>query len=130
MKNFYILTKITGKQGKLNNSQIYTLTFVDNETLQEYECVVDTTYRNYTRSRWNEIIDGEIYGCYSNLKRSSAKTSKGKEVINADSYPVLEERETLDTINEYIKAKRKAINKQKLPTEPTTQFATLFEFME
>jgi len=127
MKN-YLLTKITGKLGKLNGSQIYTLTFVDADTLDTLECVVDTTYRNYTRSRWNEVIDNELYGMYTNLVRSSSKTSKGKQVINADSYPQLEERNTQSELEDYIKAKRKQINKQKLPLETVGPLATLFDF--
>ena len=86
----YILTDITRKEGKLNYSDIWEVTWVDLVDLQVYATVVDATYRNYTRSNWHNIVNGPIpYGLYSGLRKTAKKDKDGLPVISADSHPAL-----------------------------------------
>ena len=120
-----MLYEIVSKRGKLNGSTIYTLTFIDTEDLTKYECIVDTTYKNYTRCRWNDIIASKAYGLYSNLTRSTRTTNKGTKVIDADSVPQFIERNTHDEMNDYIKAKQRELDKKNQYVNPV--FAELFD---
>ena len=79
MAKEYILSDITCRNGRLNQSLIYDLTFIDLE-LQVYVMIVDTSYRNY--SKWQHIIDTESFGAYTGLRRTNA--------INQDRLPVLD----------------------------------------
>ena len=86
----YILTDITPKIGSKNNSWIWDITFVDLVDLQVYMCVVDESYRNYTRSGWHNIVAGAIpYGLYTGLRRTARTDKDGLPVISADSHPAL-----------------------------------------
>jgi len=90
MAREFLLTNIERKQGRLNHEDIYDLTFLDVEDLTIYACVVDTSYRNYTRSGWDRIIaDPTPYGIYAQLIRTQRRNRDGFQVISADSYPCL-----------------------------------------
>jgi hypothetical protein len=86
----YILTDITPKQGHLNGTYIYDITFVDLVDLQVYMCVVDESYRNFTRSHWDTIVTGSVpYGLYAGLRKTAKRDKDGLPVISADSHPQL-----------------------------------------
>lgn len=86
----YILTDITAKHGRMNQSMIFDITFVDLVDLQVYMCVVDESYRNYTRSGWHNIVAGSIpYGLYTGLRKTAKRDKDGLPVISADSHPAL-----------------------------------------
>lgn len=86
----YILTDITRKEGKLNYSDIWEITFVDLVDLQVYATVVDSTYRNYTRSGWHNLVNGPVpYGLYTGLRKTAKRDKDGLPVISADSHPAL-----------------------------------------
>jgi hypothetical protein len=86
----YILSHIEPKLGHLNNTRIYDITFVDLVDLQVYMCVVDESYRNFTRSHWDTIVTGSIpYGLYTGLRKTAKKDREGLSVISADSIPQL-----------------------------------------
>ena len=103
MDREYILTEIERKSGKLNGSIIYVFHLIDTETLEKYESVIDTSYRNYTRCGWDQIINSQSpLGIYKGLRITTAKTNKGKKVINADSYPIQVASATMDQIIEIV----------------------------
>jgi hypothetical protein len=85
-----ILTQVHRKLGKLNHEDIYDITFVDIETLEIYMTVVDSSYRNYTRSGWDRIVSSENpYGLYSGLRKTAKRNTEGFTVVSADSHPQL-----------------------------------------
>lgn len=114
--NTYILYDITEKRGKYNDSTIYTLHWLDVDTLDQYEMIVDSTYRNY--NYWTDIIFGDWCGVYTNLKRSVKQTVKKKKVLDADSKARKIEDLTMDDIIKYVEYKKKP--------QPSA-FDTLFE---
>jgi hypothetical protein len=84
----YILADIERKIGSKNHSWIYDITFVNPETLEVCMCVVDESYRNY--SKWQHLVTGTIpYGIYTGLRRINRKDKDGVQVINADHAPQL-----------------------------------------
>lgn len=88
MATEYILCDIERKIGNKNHSWIYDVTFVEPETLEVYMCVVDESYRNYTK--WEHLVKGNIpYGIYTGLRRTSRQDKNGIRVINADFAPQL-----------------------------------------
>jgi len=113
----YILYEITEKTGKLNGSKIYTLQWIDVDTLQQYEMIVDSTYRNF--NYWQEIIFGDWCGVYTNLKRSLRQTVKKKNVLDADSKAQMTEVLTMEDVMRYVQYKSK-------PKQ--SNFDNLFEF--
>ena len=119
-----ILTEIEQKDGKLNQSRIYVFHWIDCETYERYETIVDTTYRNYTRCKWNEIINSSNpLGIYTDLRITPAKTKKGKVVIDADSKPKKITNMTMDEIIEVIEVRIKQQTKE-------TMFEQLFEVIK
>ena len=87
MAKNYILSDITPKIGSINQSWIWDLTWVDPDDLAVYMMIVDSSYRNY--SRWRNIIDNNILGAYTGLKRTSKLDKNGQRVMSADSHPQL-----------------------------------------
>ena len=85
-----ILVDIERKTGKLNHQDIYDVTWLDPETMEIWITIVDSSYRNYTRSNWDRIVAGDIvYGEYSGLIRTARINKDRLRVINADSHPQL-----------------------------------------
>ena len=84
-----ILSDITAKMGRYNEDYIYELTWVDIETLQVYSTIVDCTYRNYTRSGWDTIINNKQLGIYDRLRLTAKQDKDALPVISADSHPRL-----------------------------------------
>ena len=83
-----ILADITAKTGRLNEDLIYDITFVCPETLDIFMTVVDSTYKNYTRNHWDQIVrDPEPFGLYSGLRVTDKQDKAGTRVITADSKP-------------------------------------------
>jgi hypothetical protein len=102
-----LLTDITPKLGRLNNSYIYDVTFVDIETLEVSMCVVDESYRNYMRSGWDRIVTGAVpYGLYTGLRRTARRDRDGLPVISADSHPQLVEPMALQEIIHIIEVRQ------------------------
>jgi hypothetical protein len=86
----YLLTDIVRKIGSYNQSFIYDITFVDLVDLQVYMCVVDESFRNYTRSGWHNLVHGDVpYGLYAGLRRTAGRDRDGLPIISADSHPAL-----------------------------------------
>ena len=88
----YILSDVVRKTGIKHYQDIYELTWVDIESLEVLITIVDTTYRNYTRSHWDQIVTKENpLGIYTGLRRTEQSTQDQLQVISADSYPSLVE---------------------------------------
>lgn len=87
MTTEYLLYEIREKMGKLNGDKIWTLGFADINTGEEYACVIDSTYRNYTRDGWSEYLHSpEPYGIYTGLKRApSANSKRGEQILHGDA---------------------------------------------
>jgi hypothetical protein len=82
-----ILCDITPKQGRLNQSDIWDLTWLDTQEHRVRQMIVDSSYRNY--DRWRHIIDNHQLGEYAGIRRSSRQTQRGQSVMSADSHPQL-----------------------------------------
>ena len=114
----YILYDITHKQGKLNSSTIYTLYWFNTQRPSEqYEMIVDSTYRNY--KQWREIIDTKLLGEYTGIKISTKMTNKKRKVLDADSKAYLEHALTEQDIVEYVSKFSR--------TQKETTYNSLFE---
>lgn len=107
MSKLYILSDITRKIGKKNQSWIYELTWLDPDTLDVYAMIVDESYRNY--AKWADIIEQEALGIYSNLRRKGGTDKDDLPIMNADSSAHLEQSLTHDEIITYIEAKQKEL---------------------
>jgi len=78
--------------GIKNYADIYEITWVDIESLEVLMTIVDSTYRNYTRSHWDQIVTKENpLGIYTGLRRTAQTTQDRLTIISADSYPSLVE---------------------------------------
>jgi hypothetical protein len=87
MAKQYVLTDITRKLGRLNQSDIWDLTWLDTDQLKIYMMVVDSSYRNY--SKWRHIIDNNCLGIYTGMRLTNRRDHDGVEVMSADSQPQL-----------------------------------------
>lgn len=106
----YILTDITPKLGRLNNTRIYDITFVDIVDLQVLMCVVDESYRNFTRCHWDTIVTGSVpYGLYAGLRRTSRRDKDNLPVISADSHPQLVDPMTIAEVNRILEIRREQL---------------------
>lgn len=83
----YLLTEIVTQQGRINNTTIYRLTFVDLDTVRVFHLTVDTSYKNYTRSGWDRICDQRQFGVYTGLSTTNRTDTQGLPVLTADSRP-------------------------------------------
>ena len=109
-----ILSDITEREGHINNSTIYELTWVDIESLKVWTTTVDTAYRNYTRSGWHTVIEQRLLGLYTNLI-ATVKTDRDRlSVINADSHPQLVEQMREAEIVEVIEQRQQDLQTQGL----------------
>lgn len=88
----------------------YELTFADADNIDAFVCYVDPNHTNY--NEWKAICedDDNLY-VISNLVQKTKynkplTTRDGWNIINADSDPVIEDKDTVDkmrrTIHEYI----------------------------
>jgi len=90
MAKTLILADVTTKIGHLNGTYIHDVTLLDPVDLQLHTCVVDESYRNYTRSGWDKILERPIqYGLYGGLRETKKTNKEGFPVISADSRPLL-----------------------------------------
>lgn len=112
MAKQYVLTDITRKLGRLNESDIWDLTWLDTDELKIYMMVVDSSYRNY--SKWQYIIDNNCLGIYAGLKRTNRQDHDGVDVMSADSQPQLV---SLSTEDEIFKIVEWCHTQRKCPTE-------------
>lgn len=95
----YILISIEQKPSKINNSTIYVITWFDEDTLDQYETIIDDSYRNFKRNGWQEILNStHPYGRYNGLKQAMRKTQRGVKVLDADSVPYKTETLSVDEI--------------------------------
>jgi hypothetical protein len=114
MAKEYSLSDVTSKIGPKHGSYIYDITFVDVETLEVLMCVVDESFRNYTRSGWNNLLAGDIpYGIYTGLRRKSKQNHAGIWVIDADSYPMMTAPLTETEVIEIIEIRQAQLTQPK-----------------
>jgi hypothetical protein len=118
----WILKKIDTKMGKKHGLPIYKLTFVDPETMMEYEMIVDEAMRNYNRCGWNNILNSdEPYGIYTGLRvKPNEKSESRKPVLTADSRVTHEMNATQSQAEELVR-------KLKNQREVGNVFDSLFE---
>jgi len=86
MATKYILIDREESESRLNGVRMWRLTFycVDDGTF--HEMTVDSSYRNFTRSGWNHVVESDSpWGVYLGLKRSRRVTRQGRSVVSADS---------------------------------------------
>ena len=89
-KKEYVLVDIDEHMGRLNGTTMWRITWVDGQDSSIWETTVDPTYRNFTRSGWDRIVESENpWGVYTGLVRSSRTTEGGVAVLTADSHPQL-----------------------------------------
>ena len=124
MSNLYALIDVQEKQSRINpGALVYQLKWIDLDTLAIYTTAVDTSYRNYTRSHWDQYIRDPItWGIYSGLKRSARQDQHGGIVISADSHPHCEY--IFLTQNQSIEFVEELVN-HRYP-DPLRQFNHLF----
>ena len=101
-----ILSDITRRHGHINDSEIFELTWVEVETLGVWTTIVDTAYRNYTRSGWAEIIDHNQLGIYNGLIATVKRDRDQLQVVSADSYPQLVAAMTEQEIEQLIEIRQ------------------------
>ena len=109
MAREYILTDIKTKQGRLNNTYIHDLTWLDPEDLTIYMTIVDESYRNYTRSGWDRIIDLNQLGVYTGLIRTAKRNTDNLQVLSADSYPQLVDTVTDREIEQFVDVRQQQL---------------------
>jgi hypothetical protein len=98
-----ILVNVERKIGRLNHEDIYDVTWLDPETMQIWMTIVDSSYRNFTRSNWDRIVTGDIiYGEYRGLIRTARVNRDGLPVISADSHPQLVTPMTLREVEQVV----------------------------
>ena len=91
MKKQYLLVDITEEISRLNGSTCWHITFLDLDDYSTWEMFVDSCYRNFSRSNWDQVVYAENpYGIYSNLKRSKKTSKRGNGILNADSHPEMD----------------------------------------
>ena len=72
--------------------------------------VVDTSYRNYTRSGWDRIVaQDQPYGLYSGLIKTKRRDRDGQPVVSADSHPQLIEPFTADEVFNYVESRKEQL---------------------
>lgn len=107
----YILVNIETKPSKINDSQIYIITWLDENTLEKFETIIDDSYRNFKRNGWFDIVTNpKPFGRYNGLRPALRKTQKGKKVLDADSYPRKLDSLTEDDIIDIIAKKQNKDN--------------------
>lgn len=105
-----ILADITCKQGKLHNTYIYDITWVDIVDLTVYMTVVDESMRNWTRSHWDIICTGDTpHGLYTGLIKTARRDKDGLQVISADSMPNCITPLTAREVEQAIEARKEAL---------------------
>lgn len=110
MAREYILSDIERKIGTKHNTWIWDITWVELDTLDVYMTVVDESMRNYERSGWNNIVNGDIpYGSYTGLIRTARTDKNGLKVISADSHPQLVTPLTVREIEQLIEYQQQHI---------------------
>jgi hypothetical protein len=102
----HVLCDITPKRGRLNQSDIWDLTWLDLEERTLRQMVVDSSYRNY--ARWKNIIDTNLLGEYAGIRRSARLNHRGQAVMSADSHPQLVTPLTPGEICQIIEAVKSA----------------------
>jgi hypothetical protein len=87
-KKQYLLVNIEEDLSKLNGSVFWRLTFLDLDDYSTWETTVDHSYRNFSRSGWDRVInDSRPFGIYEGLRQTARKTREGNGVLTADSHP-------------------------------------------
>lgn len=111
MAREYLLTQIDHKFGRMNQNSIYEVHFLDLSDLETYVTIVDESFRNFTRSNWNNLVYGDTpYGIYTGLVRTAKKTRSGTSIISADSYPQIIAHCTRDEVIAIIEYKLKELD--------------------
>ena len=119
--NYYCLYDRQETHGYVDNRVLITLYWFDIETLEQYETVVDPTYRNYRRCAWDQICElPEPWGVYTNLHRGRGQTKSGAGILDADTVAHFHEELSLDEISKYVILKQEQIDKAR--QRPKLQF--------
>lgn len=122
-KKEYVLADIDEHMGHLNGTVFWRITWVDASETSVWETTVDPTYRNFTRSGWDRIVESENpWGVYTGLVRSSRQTGSGSNVITADSHPQLVEPMTQADVVRIVQA----LHDRKFANAGQTRFGELF----
>ena len=89
IKREFILAGLQASVSSINGTQMWRFKWVHTETLTVYETIVDSSYRNYTRNGWDQIVnDPNPWGIYQGLRDCPRSTRRSTPVLTADSYPV------------------------------------------
>jgi hypothetical protein len=82
----YILAEITQGTSRISGGDYWTLTWVNERTLEVSQTHVDSSMTNF--DRWLPVIHNpEPWGIYTGLKSTSRTTNRGFPVITADAPP-------------------------------------------
>lgn len=101
MKRYYLIC-ITESKGYTSNKVLYTIDWIDQQSLEHLQSVIDPTFQNFQRCGWHHIVTLKSpYGLYENLKRIRAKDNTW--VIDADGPPFFVEELTLEEIQQRVK---------------------------
>jgi len=107
MAKLYMLTDINRKIGVRHNTWIYDLTWLDPDTLVIYMMIVDESFRNY--SKWDTIIQNDMLGLYSGLRRTNRVDQDLNPVMSADSTPQLVEILKRSEITKYVELRQQEL---------------------
>lgn len=108
--DYYILANIDEMPSRINDSTIYTLTWLNADTLEQYQTIVDDSYDNYKRCGWIKIVHNPYYhGLYTNIKETKRTTKKGIPVLSADSKAHIEALMTPEQIVEYVEQRHQEL---------------------
>jgi len=122
MATKYILIDREESESRLNGVRMWRLTFycVDDGTF--HEMTVDSSYRNFTRSGWNHVVESESpWAVYLDLKRTDRKTRSRAQVVSADS------RVRIQLQCEDLAEAQALVELDIQQRSPTGQFHELFE---
>jgi hypothetical protein len=83
----YILVERDQFDSRLNpGSQAWVLTFYCLSDGTFWEMTVDSSYANYRRSGWRQVVqDPAPWGIYHNLRRTDRRSRTGMPIVTADS---------------------------------------------
>jgi hypothetical protein len=103
MEKPYVLVNKTRHHSHKNGGYYYRLEFLDTETGELLETLVDELYDNY--QHWKSVIESATsYGIYENLKLTKRTTKAGVRVISADSTPLLVHKLSRDEVQQVLES--------------------------
>jgi len=86
----YILIDLSEQASRLNGGTMWRLTFYSIDDGTVHEMTVDSTYRNFARQGWDQVVvSPNPWAVYTGLRRTRRVTRQGTPVITADSHPCI-----------------------------------------